>query len=119
MKKLQKAKELESSDSILKYPNGDIDDFVLKEILVEAHYKRISGSGRILLTEHKRIRGTNPPEYENCHYSMTLEKLKELYKDIRGREFEPPQISEREHLERKERSYAKQAARRGYASAGD
>jgi hypothetical protein len=93
----------------------------LNQLLNEAHYAGISVSECVFVTKHRRVKGSDSrnPEYENYLYVITLKGLKKLYTDIHGRKFELPGISEREYLERKERNYAKQAARRGYTAAGD
>jgi hypothetical protein len=121
MKKSKEPKELRSSDDILKYPNGDVDDSVLKELLCEAHYAGVSPSESVLVTKHKRVKGSDPkyPEYENSQHSMTLKALKKLYKNIRWHEFRSPEISEGEYMERKNQAFVRAAARCGYTAAGD
>jgi hypothetical protein len=115
MGKSKKPIELTSSDKILEHPAGDIDDKVLEEILIEAHYAAILSGQRILLTKEKRVKGFNPsnPNWEERQYNMTHKKLKMLYKDIFGKDFKPPEISQQEYEDRKWASFAR-TARRGY-----
>lgn len=104
--KPKRAIELNGSDKILEYPDGDIEEDVLYSILEDATEKALPKGTLVITTREKRVRAFDQdnPEWERATKKYTFSKLLKLYKDIMGEDFKvksPEQEENEEHIYRK------------------
>jgi hypothetical protein len=81
------------SDDILEWPNGDIESKKIGGILLDAHDQSLEDSAIVTYLRSQRIKDFDfqHPEWESVTVKTTVGRLKRMYKDAEGCNFDAEQ----------------------------
>lgn len=81
------------SDDILEWPNGDIESNKIGSILLDAHDRSLDDFTIVTYLRSQRIKcfDCNHPEWESVTVESTIGRLKRMYRDAEGCNFDAEQ----------------------------